>query len=112
MSEINWDDIQESNILVLKENDTIDIIFLDNGIKTTTKIFDKRTNKEKTIPIYVFSVSDVKDNNEVKEFSIIQTTLMTKLKDYLPLMEKHLSIHKKRIGLTEFDIDYDIILHK
>ena len=105
-----WDEIQETNVLVLKENDTIDIMFLDEGKKDSTIIFDKRLDKDKEIPKYVFNVSDLKDNGQVKEFSIIQMTLMNQLKEYLPLSEKHFNIHKKRVGLSEFDIEYDVLL--
>lgn len=109
MPKINWSEIQESNALILKENEPIRIRFLNNGNKEPYEIFDKKTEKLKTITKYSFDVLNLNDNTE-KELSIIQTTLMTKLKEFIPLKDKEITINRFRTGISEFDIDYKISL--
>ena len=109
MPKINWNEIQESNALILKNNEPIRITFLNNGNKETMEIFDKKTEKLKTISKYSFDVLDLSDNTE-KELSIIQNTLMTKLKVFIPLKDKRITINRFRTGISEFDIDYKVSL--
>lgn len=109
MTKINWNEIQESNALILKDNEPIKVTFLNNGIQEPYEIFDNRTQKLKTITKYSFDVLDLLDNTE-KELSIIQATLMTKLKEFNPLKDKSMTINRFRTGMTEFDIDYKVAI--
>lgn len=109
MPKIDWNKIQESNALILKDNEPIRVRFLDNGLTESMEIFDKKTEKLKTIDKYSFDVLDLTDNTE-KELSIIQTTLMTKLKYFIPLKDKEIIINRFRTGISEFDIDYKVSL--
>lgn len=107
MSKINWDKISEANLLILKLNEISHFKFLNNGLETESEIFDDKTKKLKKITKYIFEVSDFKDN-DTKELSIIQSRLMNKLKIYQPLKNKEFKIRKKQIGITEYDIDFDV----
>ena len=109
MTKINWNEIQESNALILKENEPIKIRFLDNGNKEPYEIIDKQTEKTKTITKYVFNVIDLNDNIE-KEFSTLANTLMTKLKEFIPLKDKSIIINKFKTGFTDFDINFKVSL--
>jgi len=109
MPKIDWSKIQESNALILKDNEPIRITFLNNGITEPYEIFDKKTEKPKTIDKYSFDVLDLTDNTE-KELSIIQNTLMTKLKAFIPLKDKSITINRFRTGISEFDVDYKVAL--
>ncbi|MHA1292211.1 MAG: hypothetical protein ACTSQJ_06035 [Promethearchaeota archaeon] len=107
MSKINWNDIAESNILILKENETVQVKFLDNGIVDTASIIDKKTNQTKEIKKYVFKIVDLADNKE-KELSTLATRLMIQLKPFNPLKDKSLYINKFRTGVDVFDVDFRV----
>ena len=109
MPKIDWKKIQESNALILKDNEPIRVRFLNEGFTESMEIFDKKTEKFKTIDKYSFEVLDLSDNTE-KELSVIQMTLMNKIKLFIPLKDKELAINRFRTGITEFDIDYKISL--
>ena len=91
MTKINWNEIQESNALILKENEPIRVKFLDNGNKEPYEITDKQTGVKKTITKYVFNVIDLNDNFE-KEFSTLANRLMTQLKEFIPLKDLYRSV--------------------
>jgi len=109
MPKIDWSKIEKSNDLILKENESIKVKFLNNGNSKAYDITDKHTNKVKTITKYVFSVIDLNDNNE-KKFSTLANTLMTYLKQYIPLKDKKIIINKFRTGPTDFDINFKVSL--
>lgn len=104
---INWDDITESDILILKENEPISVKFLNNGMIDETEVLDKKTDKMKIINKYVFKVIDTTDNEE-KEFSTLANRLMTKLKQFNPLIDKVLLINKFKTGPDVFDVDFEV----
>lgn len=107
MPEINWDNIKESDILILKENETVQVQFLNNGIPDSTDITDTKTNKIKTINRYTFKIIDLSDNRK-KELSTLATRLMIQLKLFKPLKNKKLNINKFRTGQDSFDIDFRV----
>lgn len=107
MGKIDWDKIAESNALILKENEAVQVRFLNNGSQGTTEIIDKKTNEPKTIDKYEFDVMDLSDNIE-KELSVIQRRLMFLLKEFKPLKDKTFSINKFRTGTGQFDVDFRI----
>ena len=109
MVKIDWNKIEKSNALILKENESIRVAFLDNGNHESYEITDKRTNESKIVDKYSFSVIDLNDNNE-KVFSTLANTLMTLLKPHIPLKDKKMSISKFRTGITDFDIDFKVEL--
>lgn len=108
---INWDDISESDILILKENEPISVQFLDDGMIDETEVLDKKTDKMKKINKYVFRVIDTTDNEE-KEFSTLANRLMTKLKEFNPLTDKIMLINKFKTGSDVFDVDFEVSLIK
>lgn len=110
MPKIDWNKIQASNILVLNDNQPIRIKFLDEGSETTHELVDKRTQKAKTVPKYVFNVIDLNDDNKEKELSTLAITLMLRLKPFLPLKNKSLTINKFRTGADDFDVDFRVAL--
>jgi len=109
LPKIDWNKIEKSNALILKENESINIQFLDNGSQETTDIIDKRTGKQKTVDNYVFQVINLNNDSE-KEYSTLSMTLMNYLKPFNPLKDKKMSIRKFRTGVTDFDIDFEIRL--
>ena len=109
MPKIDWNKIEKSNVLILKENEQINIQFLDNGRQETIEIIDKRTNKPKTVDNYVFQVINL-NNDDEKEYSTLSMTLMNYLKPHIPLKDKKMSIRKLRIGADDFDIDFEVRL--
>lgn len=110
MPKIDWNKVQESNILILKENEPIRVKFIDNGISAMETIIDKRTEKEKEVEKFVFEVQDLNDDNVEKEFSTLATRLKVLLKQYIPLKDKSLNINKFRTGADDFDIDFKVSL--
>jgi hypothetical protein len=109
MPKINWNEIEVSNAIILKENEIIRVKFLDNGTMDDYEIFDNTTEKIKVITKYSFSVIDL-SNNQERELSIIQSRLMNLLKEYQPLKDKSLNINKFRTGMEIFDIDFKVSL--
>jgi len=107
MPKIEWDKIQKSNVLILKENETIQVQFLDNGSHESADIIDKRTNETKKIDKYVFQIIDLSDN-EKKELSTLASRLMIQLKPFKPLKDKKLNINKFRTGSDVFDVDFRV----
>ena len=107
MVKIDWNKIEKSNALILKENESIRIAFLDNGNEESYEIIDKQTNEKKTITKYVFQVINLRDNSK-KEYSTLAMSLMNHLKPYIPLKDKKVSIAKFRTGPTDFDIDFKV----
>ena len=107
MVKIDWDKIAESNALILKENETVQIKFLNNGSQGTTEIIDSKTNEPKTIDKYEFDIIDL-SNNTAKELSIIQRRLMFLLKEFKPLKDKSFNVNKFRTGTGQFDVDFRI----
>lgn len=107
MEEINWDTIVDSDILILKENETIQIKFLDNGFIDSVDIVDKKTNKTKTIKKYVFRVINLLDNKKM-EFSTLASRLMGQLKVFKPIKGKSLNVNKFRTGTEDFDVDFRV----
>lgn len=104
---LDWDNITESDLLILKENDTISITFKDNGAIDDIDVYDEKTESTKTVDKYVFKVIDKADGKE-KEFSTLANRLMNKLKEFKPLKDKTLVINKFRFGKATFDIDYKV----
>jgi len=109
MPKIDWNKIEISNDLILKENESIRVAFLDNGNVDSYDITDKQTNQIKTIDKYSFKVINLNDNSE-KDFSTLASGLINKLKPFNPLKDKSLSISKFRTGATDFDIDFKVEL--
>ena len=107
MEEINWDTVIESNILILKDNETIQVKFLDNGFIDSVEITDKKTNKTKTIKKYVFQVVNLSDNKKM-ELSTLASRLMGQLKLFNPLKGKSLNVNKFRTGTDDFDVDFRV----
>ena len=107
MPKINWNEIEISNDLILKENESIKIAFLDNGNQEAYEITDKQTNEKKTITKYSFKVLNLNDNSE-KDFSTLASGLMNLLKPLIPLKDKRMIISKIRTGLTDFDIIFKV----
>ena len=107
MEEINWNEVIESNILILKENETVQVKFLDNGFIDSVEIIDKKTNKTKTIKKYVFQVVNLSDNKKM-ELSTLASRLMSQLKLFNPLKGKSLNVNKFRTGTDDFDIDFRV----
>ena len=107
MEEINWDKVIESNALILKENETVQVRFLDNGFVGSADIVNKLTNKTKTIKKYVFQVVNLADNRKM-ELSTLATRLMGQLKLFKPLKGKSLNVNKFRIGSDIYDIDFRV----
>ena len=100
--EIVWSNIKESNTLILKENETINVKFLDNGYIEEHEIIDDTTNEAKEIDKYIFEVKDL-DDNKKKELSFIQNRAIVKLKAFNPLKDKSFSIRKFSFGNGKFD---------
>jgi len=102
---INYNEIKESNNLILKDNQTIQVEFLDDGIIDDV-MFDDGDTSDK----YVYQVKDLNDDNKVKIFSIIQMTLLTKLVGKPPKSPKGMkfSISRFRTGTGKFDVDYRV----
>jgi len=111
MEKIDWDSIQEKNVLVLNFNERHPLTFLDNGKPDKTEIIDDKTKQVKKVDCYIFKVKDLIDNIE-KELSVIQTRLMLKLKEHLPLKNKSFEITKVQFGRTKFDVDFEVSLTK
>jgi len=109
MPKIDWNKIEISNDLILKENESIRIQFLNEGSVDSYDITDKQTNKVKTIKKYLFEVLNLNDNSE-KDFSTLASGLMNKLKPFVPLKNKKMTISKFRTGATDFDIDFTVEL--
>ena len=109
MTKIDWNKIEKSNALILKDNEPIRIKFLDNGNVDDYELIDKKTDKQKIVPKYFWKVIDL-TNNQEKEFSTLAMTLMTKLKEYQPLKDKSLNINKFKTGFTDFDVDFKVSL--
>lgn len=104
---IDWNKISESNILILKENETVQVKFLDNGKQESTDITDKTTGKTKEIDKFVFQIIDLSDG-KAKELSTLANRLMIQLKAFKPLKDKSLNINKFRFGSDVFDVDFKI----
>jgi len=111
MEEINWENIVESNLLILNENETVQIKFLDNGFIDSADIVDKLTKKTKTIKKYVFQVVNLADNRKM-ELSTFANRLMGQLKLLKPLKGKSLNINKFRTGQEDYDVDFRVSLIK
>lgn len=107
MEEINWDTVVESNILILKENETVQVKFLDNGFIDSIDIHDETTDKIKKVKKYIFQVLNLSDNKKM-ELSTLATRLMSQLKLFKPLKGKSLNINKFRNGPDVFDIDFRV----
>ena len=107
MSTINWDNIKASDVLILKENETAQVKFLDNGTLDSATITDKTTNQTKDIKKFVFSVMDLSDNKK-KELSTLAMRLMIQLKPFKPLKDRKLNINKFRFGQDVFDVDFRV----
>ena len=107
MVKIDWNKIEKSNDLILKESEAIRVQFLDNGNQEPYEITDKQTNEKKTITKYEFSVINLNDNSK-KVFSTLASGLMNHLKPYIPLKDKKMIISKFRTGITDFDIDFKV----
>ena len=101
----DWNTIQKSTELILKEGNIIKIKFLNNDVDVDSWK-NETSGKEK--PKFNFDVLDMNLNKE-KTFGILSNPLMNELKEYQPLMNKEFSIEKFRVGATEFDIEYRII---
>ena len=108
MVKIDWNKIEKSIDIILKENVPMEITFQDNGSVEPYEITDKQTNETKTVNKYIFDVID-KENNP-RMFSTLSMILMTHLKSFNPLKDKTITINKFRTGITDFDIDYKIAL--
>lgn len=99
----DWNDIQESNEVFLKEGSIIKLRFLNNEVETdSVDINEKATDK------FSFDVINM-DTNQAKILGVISNPLMNELKKYQPLENKELSIRKYRVGSTDFDIEYEVI---
>jgi len=109
MVKIDWNKIEKSNDLILKEGNSIRIQFLDNGNQENYEIIDKQTNEKKTIDKYTFNVINLNDNTK-KIFSTLASGLMNHLKSFTPLKDKQVIINKFRTGATNFDIDFKVEL--
>lgn len=106
MPKIDWNSISESNVLILKENETAQVKFLDEGSHETTEITDKATNELKTIDKYVFKVVDLSDNKK-KELSTLSNRFMVVLKSLKPpFKDRSFNINKFRFGADDYDIDF------
>ena len=100
--EFNWNNIKESNELIISEGKTVRIRFLNNDVNTD-KIDIKGKEKNK----YIFDILNLFNQKEM-EFGIISNPLMNELKKYQPLENKEFSIRKYRVGASEFDIEYEL----
>lgn len=110
--QIDYDKINESNLLVHKTGNSIRIKFLDEGTIDTMEITDKDTNETKTIEKYVYQVLDLSDNKQ-KEYSSLSTRFVLEAKKYIPLKNKSFSILKYQFGTNpKFDIDYEFTIIK
>lgn len=107
MTKINWNEIKESNILILKEKEPAKVKFLDNGSVDVIEILDKRTEKLKKVNKFTFKVIDLNDNTE-KEISTLSSRLMNQLKEHLPLKDKSFNIMKFSTGYDDFDKDFKV----
>lgn len=97
----------EAKIVFLKENETVRVKFLDNGVPEDTEITDKNSNIKKVITKFVYEVIDLSDNQK-KELSTLSTRLIRKLGAFYPLKDKSLSIRKFKFGNTDFDVDFQV----
>ena len=109
MPKIDWNKIEKSNALILKENEPLQVKFLGNGSVDDYELTDKKTNEKKTVDKYSFEVINLA-NNEKKELSTLALTLMLRLKKYQPLKDKSLTINKFKTGYTDFDVDFKVSL--
>ena len=109
MPKIDWNKIEKSNALILKENEPLKVRFLDEGSVDDYKLIDKKTNEKKIVDKYSFQVVNLA-NNEKKELSTLAITLMLRLKDFKPLKDKSLTINKFKTGYSDFDVDFKVSL--
>lgn len=98
---IIWNQVKESNELIHKEQQIVKVQFLDEGIIDELELDDKVVEK------YIFKVINL-DNGKEMTYSTLSKRLLLKLMDFLPLKDKKVSILKKRIGNSVYDIDFDI----
>lgn len=103
VKKFDWNTIQESNEVFLKEGSIIKLKFLDNEVEQDSVIInDKETDK------FNFDVLNM-DTDKEKVLGVISNPLMNELKKHQPLANKELSIRKYRVGSTDFDIEYEVI---
>lgn len=109
LTKIDWNKIEQSNALILKENEPLRVKFLDNGDVDDYELIDKETNEKKIVDKYSFDVINLA-NNEKKILSTLALTLMLRLKEYQPLKDKSLTINKFKTGFSNFDVDFKVSL--
>lgn len=98
---IDWNKIEESNILVQKDNEEVNIQFLNEGFVEQYEV-----SKDVFIPKYVFDVKDLDDDNKEKEWSILSNRGINKIKALAPLKGKKYNVLKDAYGNEVFDKDY------
>jgi len=103
VDKFDWNSIQESNEVFLKEGKIVKLKFLNNEVKPDSVIINKKDTDK-----FSFDVLNM-DTNQEKVLGVISNPLMNDLKQYKPLMNKEFSIRKYRVGATEFDIEYEVI---
>ncbi|MFX0011930.1 MAG: hypothetical protein ACFE9R_16560 [Candidatus Hermodarchaeota archaeon] len=110
--EIVYENIEDENLLILADNETIRIEILNNGYEDEAEIEEVNEKTKdielKVVPKYVYEVKDLNDNNAEKEWSTLSKTVPRYFKEHLPLKGKKFSVFKRVYGKGKFDKEFII----